>query len=135
VAKKQADVQIYSHGIYDGWDKHSRAIPTLAKMTTEVPAVLGVEFGFILKVRGGRGKFIDFCIDHPPFQNDGGEIALPFEGREFIKGSDFQFFLGDTIWAPVDDKVGDWTITCWIEGEQVAEKTFRLHQFNESGEA
>ena len=38
-------------------------------------------------------------------------------------GNDFRFFLGDTIWEPLEDKKGEWRLITWLDGVKVADKT------------
>lgn len=126
MAKKKPEVIMHSHGQYDRWDRETKALPNLIKITTEIEAALDVEFGYILRFRNARNSKITFCIDHPPFKDSSGEVALPFEGELYVKTNDFRFFLGDTIWPPVEDKRGAWSLTTWLDGTKVASKTLQL---------
>ena len=36
------------------------------------------------------------------------------------------FYLGDTIWAPVEDKCGPWRMTIELNKRIVADKTFNI---------
>jgi hypothetical protein len=69
---------------------------------------------------------LDFVIDHPPFYDENGDVAAPFEGSYQIRNNPYAFFLGDTIWAPVEDKRGPWTMTVMMDGQDVASKTILL---------
>jgi hypothetical protein len=62
----------------------------------------------------GTGK-ITFCIEPPPFA-----------GEFYVKINDFRFFLGDTVWAPVEDKRGAWRLITWLVGDKVADETLNL---------
>jgi hypothetical protein len=127
MAKKQkVDVTMHSHGLYDGWDRESKDLPNLVKITTEIEAALEVEFGYILRIQHARNSKISFRIEHPPFKDAEGNISPSFDGELFVKTNDFRFFLGDTIWAPVEDKRGEWRLITWIDGEKVADKTLTL---------
>lgn len=126
MAKKRTDVTMHSHGMYDGWDRDSKDLPNLVKITTEIEAALDVEFGYILRIRGARNSKIRFRIEHPPFKGSDGTTAPPFDGELYVKTNDFRFFLGDTIWAPVEDKRGVWRLITWLDGEQVADKTLNM---------
>lgn len=126
MAKKKPAVSMHSHGMYDGWDRESKELPELLKITTEIEAALDVEFGYILRIRNARNSRLFFRIEHPPFKRDDGTLALPFEGALYVKTNDFRFFLGDTIWTPVDDKRGAWRFLTWLDGEKVADKTLQL---------
>jgi len=121
--RRKPDVSMHSHGLYDGWDRDSKNLPALIKITTEINAKLNVEFGYILRIRNARNSRVTFRIEHPPFKNDEGEIAPPFEGGLYVKTNDFRFFLGDTVWAPVEDKRGEWRLITWLDGCKVADKT------------
>jgi hypothetical protein len=126
MAKKKPEVNIHSYGLYDGWNRESRDLPGLLKITTEVEAALDIEFGYILRIRNARNSKITFCIEHPPFKDSSGNAAAPFRGELYVKTNDFRFFLGDTIWAPVEDKRGDWRLVTWLDGEKVADKILHL---------
>jgi len=126
MAKKKPQVDMHSHGLYDGWDRESKELPNLVKITTEVEAALDVEFGYTLRIRNARNSKITFRIEHPPFKDRSGNTAPPFDGELYVKTNDFRFFLGDTIWAPVEDKKGEWRLTTWLDGKMVADKTLTL---------
>jgi len=126
MAKKNPEVSMHSHGLYDGWNRESKELPKLLKITTEIDAALDVEFGYILRIRNARNSRITFLIEHPPFTDTDGEVALPFEGELYVKTNDFRFFLGDTIWAPVENKRGSWRLVTWIDEKKVADKTLQL---------
>jgi len=117
---------MHSHGLYDGWDRDSKELPRLVKITTEIEAALDVEFGYILRIRNARNSKIAFRSEHPQFAGTDGKTAAPFVGGLYVKTSDFRFFLGDTVWAPVEDKRGEWRLITWLDGEKVADKTILL---------
>lgn len=126
MAKKKPEVILHSHGLYDGWDRESRDLPNLVKITTEIEAALDIEFGYILRIRNARKSRITFRIEHPPFRDSAGNPAPPFEGELYVKTNDFRFFLGDTIWGPLEDKKGDWRLITWLDGVKVADKTLTM---------
>lgn len=126
MARKSPDIRMVSFGLYTPFDKASKALPRVMEFTEQVPAREGVEFGYVLDIRKARGSEITFRIDHPPFADESGELCPPFEGQEYVRGPSYEFFLGDAIWAPVEEKVGDWTLTTWLDGREVARKTFRV---------
>ena len=117
---------MHSHGLYDGWDRDSKELPNLVKITDEIETRIDIEFGYILRVRNARNSKITFRIEHPPFQDDSGSIAPPFDGELYVKTNDFRFFLGDTIWPPAEDKKGAWRLITWLDGVSVADKTLML---------
>ncbi len=126
MARKKPQVEIHSHGLYDGWDRDSKELPNLVKITGEIEAELDVEFGYILRIRHARNSKLSFRIEHPPFTDSSGRAAPAFTGELFVKTNDFRFFLGDTVWPPIDDKRGDWRLMTWLDGELVADKTITL---------
>lgn len=126
MAKKKPQVNMHSYGLYDGWDRESKDLPSLVKITTEIKTELDIEFGYILRIQHARNSKITFRMDHPPFKDDSGNVAAPFKGELYVKTNDFRFFLGDTIWAPVEDKKGEWRLITWLDGEKVADKTLTM---------
>lgn len=137
MAKQKADVKIESCGLYTPLDKKGKDLPKLVRFTDEIPCELGVEFGYILHIRRGRGMKLTFQIDPPPFFKNG-EIDLtvaeqsslrdtaPFTGELYVRSNDWKFFLGDTTWEPIEDKAGDWRIRTWLDGDLVADRTLTL---------
>jgi len=121
------EFEIKSYGLYTAWDRESKNLPKIIKHTLEIPAEVGVEFGFILSVKRAKGEVLEFCIDHPSFCDEKGNVMPSFEGAYFINSNDFQFFLGDTVWEPVEDKRGEWTLTVSYKGREVARKSFSLY--------
>ncbi|MCD8043871.1 MAG: DUF3859 domain-containing protein [Tannerellaceae bacterium] len=118
--------EIKSYGLYTAWNRESKELPKIQKHTLNIPAEIGIEFGFILSVKGGKGEILDFCIDHPPFPDDNGEVMPPFTGTYFVNSNDFLFFLGDTLWEPIEDKEGIWTVSVSYKGKVVAKKSFTI---------
>jgi hypothetical protein len=127
MSKKKPEIRMVSFGRYTPFDRRSKELPKVMEFTTQIPAELGVEFGYILQIRKARGARLTIRIDHPPFPDESGQVSPPFTGQQYVRTSDYEFFLGDTVWAPVEDKVGDWTLTTWLEEEQIATKTFQLY--------
>lgn len=126
MAKKKFDVEIYSYGEYAHWNRESKSIPKLLDITNEIIAEEGTEFGYVLRIKKAKGKRIDFRIDHPSFKDEDGKVMPPFTGQVFINSNNYEFFLGDCIWAPIEDKMGKWTMTTKIDDEIVATKTLLL---------
>ncbi|PCJ62106.1 MAG: hypothetical protein COA79_05305 [Planctomycetota bacterium] len=120
---KKPIVSLKNYGIYSKWNSQSKEIPELIKYTDIIPAELEIEFGYILHIQKAKGSLIKFIIDHPPFTNDSDEIAPPFEGQQYIQSNDYYFFLGDTLWAPLEDKIGKWRLRSYIDKEIIADKT------------
>jgi len=135
MAKSNIKYAITSYGIYDQWNNDSKSLPKIQKFTTEVPAAIDVEFGFIINIKKGKGKKITFCIFHPDIPDDEGNILPPFSGEMYIKNSDWHFYLGDTIWAPIKNKLGDWRMTIECDNTIIADKTFNVCEPDEFLEA
>ncbi|MDV7104407.1 DUF3859 domain-containing protein [Vibrio sp. TH_r3] len=131
MAKRSAIITMTSYGIYSTWDSKSKQLPKILDFTTEVPAEVDVEFGFILNIKKAKGKKIHFCIYHPGISSDEGEVMAPFSGLEHINNNDWDFYLGDTIWLPIENKLGSWRMVVELEGQVVAEKTFNLYAKDE----
>ncbi|WP_258104682.1 DUF3859 domain-containing protein [Marinoscillum sp. MHG1-6] len=124
--KKVIEIDIVSYGLYTEWDRESSDLPKFIELTQVVEAAIGIEFGMIVEIRKARGRYLDFLIEHPPFYNDGGELEPSFRDTFRVKHNPFQFFLGDTVWEPIEDKKGDWTLSI-LDGEEVlVSKEFRV---------
>ena len=126
MAKPKITWEIETYGIYTGWDKESKKLPQVVKHTHTIPAKIGVEFGYILSIKKAKGKKLSFCIDHPPFCDESGNVMPPFTGEVYVRANQWEFFLGDTIWEPVHDKVGDWRLTISMDGQILSDKTFQI---------
>ena len=124
--KPLPEVEIISYGRYTTWDRDSKSLPQLLELTETVKAEVGVEFGMLVEIRKGKGRFLDYRIDHPPFADAHGNVSPPFEGTYQVRSNPHVFFLGDTIWEPVEDKTGDWTMSVFCDGMLLASKTVRL---------
>lgn len=124
--RKHPSFQMYSFGKYSTWDRESKQIPKILDFTTEIRAEPEIEFGYVLHIKHGKGETITFKIEHPPFTDENGNITEPFTGEQFIRTNNFEFYIGDCIWEPVEDKRGIWEITTYYRGKIVAQKTFTL---------
>jgi hypothetical protein len=111
-------------GIYSQWDSDSKQLPKIGQVTTHVPAEVDIEFGFVVNVKGAKNQELDYCIDHPGILDDEGNRRAAFTGTVYVKTNDWDFFLGDTIWNPINDKLGQWHLTLKMGGSPVAEKSF-----------
>lgn len=126
MAKRKPIVKMRSYGIYTQWDSGSKELPDLKDVTTQVPAKVDIEFGFIVQIQNAKNTELTYCIDHPGIKDASGNTRAPFDGTVFVKTNDWSFFLGDTIWEPISDKLGDWHMHIEIDGKIVAEKTFTV---------
>ncbi len=121
--RKKVSVEIHSFGIYSKWERNKKELPKLIKITDRIPAEVDIEFGYVLQIKKAKGKTISFIIEHPPFKDDEGNTRPPFEGEHFINSNDFRFFLGDSVWEPVEDKKGEWRLISMIDNAVVADKS------------
>ncbi|MFQ3202080.1 MAG: hypothetical protein ACI87I_000376 [Pseudoalteromonas tetraodonis] len=126
MAKSKPQITLQSFGIYSHCDKDSKSLPQITQFTTQVKAELDVEFGLIVNIKKAKGEKLNFCIYHPGIIDTNGEVMLPFEGTVYVKDNDWSFYLGDTIWEPIEDKIGDWRMTLSLAGKVIADKTFNL---------
>lgn len=111
-------------GIYTQWDSDSKSLPGIVEVTTNIPAEVDIEFGFIVSIKGAKNQQLHYCIDHPGILDMEGNRRDPFTGTVYIKSNDWNFFLGDTIWLPIEDKLGEWRLSLELDGTVIAEKTF-----------
>jgi len=126
MAKKKPVITIRSYGIYSQWEAKSKILPQIKAFTTDVPAEIDIEFGLIINIKSARGQKINFCIDHPGIRDDKGRVRAPFTGEVHITNNDWSFYLGDTIWAPLKDKCGEWRMTMTFNNQCIADKTFTI---------
>ncbi|QDT09446.1 DUF3859 domain-containing protein [Planctomycetes bacterium K23_9] len=130
MARRKPEVRMRSYGVYSKWESSSKELPDLVEVTTEIPAEIDIEFGFIVNIKWAKNSELTFCIDHPGILDAQGQRRSAFDGVVFVKTNDWHFFLGDTIWEPVADKLGPWRLTLELGGRTVAEKTFLVHEPN-----
>ena len=91
-----------------------------------MPAELGIEFGFVVNIKGAKNRELDYCIDHPGILDSEGNRRAPFDGSVFVRTNDWDFYLGDTIWEPIADKLGLWRMTMELDGAVIGEKVFNV---------
>ena len=124
MAKRKPEVRIKSYGIYSKWDSKTKQLPKIAEFTRKVPAEIDIEFGFVVNIKGAKNQELDYCISHPGILDAEGHRRAPFDGTVFVKTNDWDFYLGDTIWEPIADKLGQWRMTLQLGGNTVAENVF-----------
>lgn len=124
--KKKPKVELYSYGIYSPWNRSSRELPKLKKITSEIEITPDVEFGYVLKIKGAKGELLEYEIIHPPFLDEKGSVVPPFTGEVLINSNDWQFFLGDTVWEPYNDKTGEWILITRLQNKEIGRKKFTL---------
>ena len=126
MAKKKIEVRQRSCGKYERWDAEAADLPRFLEATKRIDAVVGVEFGFVVNIRGAKNKELYDCIDHPGILEDKGHPRPPFDGWVYIKQNDWSFYLGDTIWEPISDKLGPWRMTLELDDRVIADETFEV---------
>ncbi|WP_426369188.1 DUF3859 domain-containing protein [Pseudocolwellia sp. HL-MZ7] len=130
MAKTKIQHTIISFGIYDKWDQSDKELPKVIEFTLNVSAKTDIEFGFIINIKKGKGKKITYCIYHPNIPDDNGEVMPPFTGDVYIKDNNWHFYLGDTLWEPLENKIGDWRMTIECDEKIIADKTFFINEPN-----
>ena len=134
MSKLKSYFTISSFGIYDHWDEKTKTLPKITEFTCKIPATLNIEFGFILHAKKAKGKKLSFTIYHPDIPDEKGQPMPPFYGEVYARNNDWQFYLGDTLWAPIENKLGDWRMVIKSDGKIVAEKTFSVLMEHGDGE-
>lgn len=132
MVKRKPVVRICSYGIYAKWDSDSRQLPRFIKPTMRIPARVDIEFGFVVNIKRAKNRVLNYCIDHPGIQDDQGRRRAPFDGEVYVKTNDWDFYLGDTIWLPIDDKLGRWKMWVAWEDEIIVEKSFSVFKPDEN---
>lgn len=126
MAKKKYEVRLKSWGIYSLWDAQSKSLPSLIKVTRDIPCELDIEFGYVLNIKKAKNRKLQHYTYHPNIPDEDGKPMAPFIGEVYIKDNDWDFFIGDNIWAPIETKKGDWRIAVAIDGEMVADEVFTV---------
>lgn len=124
--KIKPKIKIESYGRYSKWNRESRELPKILEFTHTIEATDGNEFGMILKIEGGKGLRLDFCIKHPPFRDANGNVEPDFVGEYYVNTNNYEFFIGDCIWLPLEDKLGTWKVIVNSEGKEIASKKFNV---------
>jgi hypothetical protein len=119
-------VDIISFGRYTGWNKEDKELPVLDLLTDRIEGEVDVEFGIIVEIRKGKGRYIQYQIEHPPFQNGSGQVVPVFSGEYQIRTNPARFFLGETIEAPLEDRKGEWIFKIMMDDRLLAEKKLRI---------
>lgn len=131
MAKAVIQHSIESYGIYEKWEADKKSLPKIKQFTLDIPAEIDIEFGLIINIKKGKGKKINYCIYHPNIKDNNGEVRAPFSGELYIKDNNWNFYLGDTIWEPLHDKLGLWRMTIECDNKLIADKTFTLNEPND----
>jgi hypothetical protein len=124
--KKEIIVKTEHYGLYAKWSNSCETLPKFLKYTTEIPARFEAEFGFTLLIKNGKNRSVDYTVIHPPFRDENGNIEPPFTGSLPIRKSPFRVYVGDTLWEPIEDKIGTWRFIAKIDNKIVEDKTFNI---------
>jgi hypothetical protein len=126
MAKPKPIIEIVTYGIHTKWDADAKALPKIKTFTNHIPLQLDIEFGFIVNIKRAKNQQVRYCIYHPDIPDEDGIAMPPFDGEEYIRSNDWDFYLGDTLWEPLHNKVGDWRMTLELNGSVIADKTFTV---------
>ena len=126
MARRKIEARTKNYDIYTRWDRDSEMLPQILEFTKTIPAVEDIEFGYIINIRGARGKTLEFTIEHPPIVGEDGDLLPAFEGSEHVSSNDYYFYLGDCIWKPVEEKCGTWTMSVSCCGEELESMSFKV---------
>ncbi len=130
MAKRKVDIKMMSYGIYTKWERTSKSLPKVIKHTQDIPAELDIEFGYILRLLGAKGRKITFVMKHPEILDELGRTLPDFEGEQMVNSNEWHFFLGDTIWLPIEEKCGEWELITMLDGQEVARMSFNIFNPN-----
>lgn len=119
-------ITMANYGRYTTWNKTSRELPKILEYTNTVEAIEGCEFGVIVDVKDAKGKVLDFMIKHPPIKNEKGNLLPQFKGQLHVKSHNTQFFVGDGLWLPLEDKIGTWEVIISMGDKQWVSKQFNV---------
>lgn len=136
MANKNIKIEIYTYGEYSAWEKGNKDLPKILNITDQIEADAGTEFGYILRISKGKGQMLTYRIEHPTFNDDQGNPMSDFTGEFYVNSNQYNFFLGDCIWEPIDDKFGKWRFITYLDNRVVADKTLNIirKKQNKSGD-
>ncbi|MBN1598414.1 MAG: DUF3859 domain-containing protein [Bacteroidales bacterium] len=126
MAKKKPVITVESYGKYTRWERGSKVLPKILDFTTIIEAIEGNEFGIIISIEKGKGIKLDFSIKHPPFKDSEGNMEPDYTGEYYVNSNRYRFYIGDSIWMPVEDKLGEWEISVFTEGKKIVSKIFSV---------
>lgn len=126
MARPEPVVEMLTFGIHSKWDAEDKALPKIKTFTLDIPLELDIEFGFIVNIKRAKNQKVRYCIYHPDIPGKDGEPMAPFDGEEYVRSNDWDFYLGDTLWEPLEDKAGEWRMTLELNGSIIADKTFTV---------
>ena len=118
--------KITRKGLFSKWSNRCKELPRFLKYTDTIPCRVEAEFGYILEITKGKGKRVNYIVKHPNFRDEFGNIEENFSGEILVKKDSFKIYLGDTIWEPINDKIGVWRFIAKIDNEVVADESFNI---------
>lgn len=124
MAKNKYTVFMTSYGVYTQWDERNKQLPKLIEVTTDIPARESIEFGFVVNIKKAKGIKLQYVINHPDILGEDGIAMAPFTGDVYVSNNNWDFYLGDTLWLPLENKLGHWNMRLEHDGNLLAEKTF-----------
>ena len=130
LSKKKIDIHLFTWGEYTSWNKTSKVLPRILNIGDTVEAEIGTEFGYVLRIKKAKGIQLNFRIIHPPFSDKNGQQTDDFTGEVYINSNDYEFFLGDCVWEPLEDKLGPWRLITAMGEKVIADKTLHLVRKN-----
>lgn len=126
MAKRKPTFKVESYGTYDQWNRDSSDIPKIIRINKEVIFDPEVEFGLVLSIKGGKGLKLTFRVIHPEFNDADGNPAADFIGEHYVNANTWEFFLGDTVWEPFEDKLGPWRFIIKAEDKVIVDQTLEI---------
>jgi hypothetical protein len=126
MSKRKINISIANYGRYTTWNKKSKKLPKLLHYTDTIEAIDGNEFGIIINVDNAKGQVLEFIIKHPPLLNPKGNLLPQFKGELYVNTIHTQFFVGDGIWLPLEDKIGEWKIIILLDNKEIVSKKFMI---------
>ena len=91
MAKQKAIIKMQTYGIHSQWQSKAKELPKIKEFTTDIPAEIDIEFGFIVNIKNARGSKINYCIEHPGIHDQAGKLRAPFTGEIHITNNDWVF--------------------------------------------
>jgi hypothetical protein len=124
--KPMPDIELISYGKYTGWISKNKDLPSLEKLMDRIKAEKDMEFGITVEIRKAKGRYINYCIEHPPFRDENNQIIPPFSGEYQIRTNPARFFLGDCLVPPIEDKRGIWAFKILLDDRILIEKKIEI---------
>ena len=123
---KRVVCETVNYGLFAKWSNRCSELPKFLKFTKIIPARVEAEFGYTLNIVNGKGRSVDYTVYHPDFRDSSGAVEPTFIGSVPIRKSPFRVYIGDTLWEPISDKVGEWRFVAKIDGEVVEDMSFEI---------